>query len=262
MAPGDRRKIDLLILIGLPPLATAISLAVDANYFWAILLFLGLPSLYLSLRSPRHVPKTALFALVASLPAILVIDYIGQTMQQWVIVQSILPLRLFGVTQIEQLLWAFLNFYAVVIFYKHFLDRRRSGEIVGPRWNELLLIDVAFIVPFGLLLTFNQTMLRVPYYYLVFGLLFIGVPAVFELLLRPRLAGKFLKTAAYFFYLSLAFELTALSLDCCWQFASSQYIGWVSILDIRFPLEELLFWMTLFALAILAIYEKFDEDEA
>jgi len=225
------------------------------------MLFLGAPSIYLSIKAPKYIPKTAIYSLIASVPAILVVDYIGQKTSQWVIPASISSIRLFGVTQIEQLLWAFFNFYAVVIFYKYFLDNYCSKRLVGKRWLELLYIGILLAVPFALFLVIKPEVLNIPYFYFYFGLVLIGIPAVLELFKHPRLVSKFLKTAAYFYYLSLVFEVTALRLNCCWEFPSKQFIGWIYIAQVRFPLEELLFWIMLFALAILAVYEKFDENE-
>jgi len=55
-------------------------------------------------------------------------------------------------------------------------------------------------------------------------------------------------------------KVTALQLGW-WDFPGSNFIGWVSIFNIRFPLEELIFWLFLFAMAILTYYEFFDDDE-
>ena len=56
------------------------------------------------------------------------------------------------------------------------------------------------------------------------------------------------------------YELTALKLGW-WDFPSRDFVGWVSILGTRFPLEEFVFWLCLFAMAILTYYEFFDDDQ-
>ena len=77
---------------------------------------------------------------------------------------------------------------------------------------------------------------------------------------HPKMNVKFFKTAAYFFYLTFIYEVTALQLGW-WDFPSTNFIGWVSIFNVRFPLEELIFWLFLFAMAILTYYEYFADDE-
>lgn len=255
-----RGHLDLPILLLWPILAAILSLALNANYFWTILLFLAIPGVYLSVRSPKYILKTLVFSALASIPAILVVDYVGQHTGQWIIPASISDIRIFGTTQIEQLLWAFFNFYSVIIFYKHFLDRHYSQNVLGPRLKYVLVIGLALVGPFIFLLWQKPEILNIPYFYFFFGLVLIAFPAIGEPLRNPNLATRFLKTAAYFFYLSFIFEITALQLGG-WQFPSTQFIGWIEVASLRFPLEELIFWIILFAMAILATYEKFDETE-
>ena len=69
-----------------------------------------------------------------------------------------------------------------------------------------------------------------------------------------------MKVAAYFFYLTLVYELTALTLGW-WSFPSSQFIGWVEIAGIRFPFEEFFFWLVLFSAWIVSAYEFSIDDE-
>lgn len=255
-----RGHLDFPILLLLPIIAAILSLVIKTNYFWTIILFLAVPGIYLSIRAPKYIKKTSLFSILASIPAILVVDYVGQRTGQWIIPSSVSSLRLFGTTQVEQLLWAFFNFYSVIIFYKYFLDRHYSQKVWGQRLKYVIIIGFLLIGPFLLLLWQRPEILNVPYFYFIFGLLLIAVPAVGEPFGHPNLATRFLKTAAYFFYLSLIFEITALQLGC-WTFPSTQFVGWIEISNIRFPLEEFIFWIILFSMAVLATYEKFDEEE-
>ena len=78
---------------------------------------------------------------------------------------------------------------------------------------------------------------------------------------RPKLFGKFFLTGVYFFYLTFVYEVIALKLGW-WNFPASDYIGWISIMGIKFPFEEFLFWLVLIAMASLSYYEFFDDDEA
>lgn len=255
-----RGRLDLPILLLLPIIAAVVSLALKTNYFWTIIFFLGTPSVYLSFREPRYIKKTFVFSLLASIPAIVVIDFIGQKTGQWIIPSSVSPIRLFGTTQVEQLLWAFLNFYSVIIFYKHFLDRHYSRKVWGRRLKYVVIIGLLLMGPFLLFLWQKPEILNIPYFYFLFGLALIAVPAIGEPLKKPNLASRFLKTATYFFYLSFIFEITALQLGC-WIFPSTQFVGWIEVSSIRFPIEELIFWIILFSMAVLGVYEKFDEEE-
>lgn len=250
---------DLVIVICFPILASFIAFYTKAGYFWSILLFFGLPSLYLSIREPKFIKKSFIFSLVASIPTIVAVDIIGQRVYQWIIPHSISSIRMFGIVPIEQLFWAFFNFYAVIIFYEYFLDRHFQKRLWAHNFKYVLIITLALIGPVVIACFIRPDWLNIPYFYLIMGLSIILVPTVLELFSRPKLIPKFFQTAAFFFYLSFVYEFTALKLDY-WRFPSNQFIGWVSLSDVKFPLEELIFWLFLFAMAILSVYEKFDDD--
>jgi hypothetical protein len=52
--------------------------------------------------------------------------------------------------------------------------------------------------------------------------------------------------------------LTALSLGL-WYYPSNQFIGWVDVHGLRFPVEELFGWILLGVAAILSCYEYLDD---
>ena len=86
------------------------------------------------------------------------------------------------------------------------------------------------------------------------------IPSIIELFRHPKLLPKFLLVVIYFFFLTFVYELTALKLGQ-WIFPSNQYIGWVSIFGLNFPLEEFFFGFFFYAMVTLACYEAFDCDE-
>ena len=96
---------------------------------------------------------------------------------------------------------------------------------------------------------------------LIFGseLFFFIVPAITFLSLFPRLLSKYVKTASYFFLLSILFELTGLQLNQ-WTFPGSNFIGWVELFGHRFPFEEFFFGFVMGAISVLTYYEFFDDD--
>jgi hypothetical protein len=75
----------------------------------------------------------------------------------------------------------------------------------------------------------------------------------------PRLLGKFLKTAVYFFYLNVLFEFAGLKLGN-WVFPGQNYIGTINFFGNTVPYEEIIAWWMLIAVGILTYYEFFDDD--
>ncbi|MCR4325508.1 MAG: hypothetical protein NUV59_01745 [Patescibacteria group bacterium] len=255
-----KKKIDIALLLIFPAFGVLFSYFLNINAFNSVMVFFGVPSLYLTIRAFRHARKAILFSLIASTPAIIVIDYIAQSTGQWIIPDSILPFRLLGVVTIEVVVWAVLNFYLVVMFYEHFLDRHFTNGVWYPRMKYLTAFTTGTLLIFFVLYFYLPTSLGIPYFYLVFGTTLILLPVVIQMFTHAKMDLKFFKAAAYFFYLTFLYEVTALQLGW-WNFPSLEFIGWVSIFNVSFPIEELLFWLFLFAMAILSFYEFFDDDE-
>jgi len=82
-------KFDIFILILFPILATFISLLINANYLVVTLLFFGLPSLYLSIRTRKRIAKTALFSLIFSVPLTIIVGYLASIDKAWYIKSTI-----------------------------------------------------------------------------------------------------------------------------------------------------------------------------
>ena len=60
--------------------------------------------------------------------------------------------------------------------------------------------------------------------------------------------------------MNFIYDIAALKLGW-WTFPGTEFIGWISIAGVSFPIEEFIFWIILFALGVLSYYEYFDDDE-
>lgn len=255
-----QHRLDVLAVLAFPILASALSFLFKANAFTSVLLFFGLPAAYISARNHTYIKKAVVFSICTSLPAIVVIDYIAHATGQWLIPNSILPWRLFGYVSIEVLVWAFLNFYAVIVFYEFFLSHHHTKRLWNHRGKQLLLLILGVTLLFLTLFFVYPTALLLPYFYLLFGVILVLLPTLKELSGHPKLIRNFFITAVYFFYLSFLYEITALKLDW-WRFPSTEFIGSVTLLNVSFPFEELIFWLFLFSMAVLTFYEHYTGNE-
>ncbi|MCX6811067.1 MAG: hypothetical protein NTY30_05060 [Candidatus Berkelbacteria bacterium] len=260
MAVDTNKKIDLIVLLTLPIVLSLVALFLNLNAFWSVILFFGLPSILLSFRRPAYILKSLLFSIIASVPVIIIVDYIAESTGQWLIPGSILPTRLFGVVPIEVIFWAIMNFYAVIMYYEWFLDHHLKKELFGKNIKKLLLLIGVLFSTFIALVFYFPNILNISYFYLWFGLLVIIFPILWELINHPGIVPRFIKAAAYFFYLTFFYEVTALKLNW-WNFPSNKFVGWVEVSSVRFPIEELVFWIILFTMAILTAFEVFDKDQ-
>ncbi len=253
------KKIDIILLIIFPIIATVISLLIKANFLVSTLLFFGLPASWLSYRTPHKSLKTLIFSAIFALPFGIIIDYITAQDGSWYVPTTIFPFRLLGVIPIEDLIWGFLLVYTVVIFYEHFLDKGKH-ELIDKKMKYFILPAIILFILFLLIYSLNPDFLRIKYAYLLIGIVLILLPSITFLSFFPKLISKYVKTACYFFILSFMFEMTGLQLNQ-WTFPGQNFIGWIEILGHKFPFEEFFFWFIMVSIGILSYYEFFDDDE-
>ena len=258
MKKKEAMKLDLLLVIFFPIIATLLSLSLKTNLFVSTLLFFGLPAVYLSYRKPELIKKTSIFSLLGGIPMILIIDFFAIADNSWGTPTTIFPFRFFDLIALEDFIWGILFVYAVIIFYEYFLDKGKD-KIIEKNMKYVVLIFFTLTAITLFIFFKNPILLKVPYAYLWIGIILVFIPIVIFLLYFPKLLLKFLKTSFYFIYLSLLFELVAVYLNQ-WIFPGTNFIGWVNVMGIRFPFEELVFWIILGAAWILTYYEFFDDD--
>lgn len=253
------KKFDLILLLIYPVIGAVVSHLFKINAFGSVIVFFGLPSIYLTIRAVKYAERSIIFSLIASFPFIIIIDYIAHLTGQWIIPHSIFP-RFFQYVTVEVIIWAIFNCYFVVMFYEYFLHHHFVKKLWYPQMKYLIAISLAFFILFLFIYSFLPPFLNIPFFYLLFGVVIVLIPIILQFFTHPKFISKFFETAAYFFYLTLIYEITALQLGW-WNFPGEQFIGWVSIFSIKFPLEELIFWLLLFAMSVLTYYEFFDEGE-
>ncbi len=256
----NKRKIDLILLLIYPIIGSLFSLILKINAFESIIIFFAIPALYLTIKAIQYSKKAILFSIIAGVPLIIIVDYIAQITKQWVIPSSIFSFKLLGVIPIEVILWTILNLYLIIMFYEYFLDKHVTKKLWYPHIKYLIIIILFLFILFITFYFYLPTLLNIPFFYLFFGIILLLIPIIIQMSKYPKMNIKFFKTAAYFFYLSFIYEVTALQLNW-WHFSGTNFIGWISLFNIKFPLEELIFWISLFAMAVLTYYEYFDDDE-
>ena len=248
---------DIVLFLLFPIAASTLSFLFHTNFFFSTLLFFGIPALYLSYKNIGNVKNAVLFSAFGSLGGF-VFDYVGLINNAWNVPASIFPMRILGVVPVEDLIWGFLLVYSIVMTYEHFFNttRHSSKNTKINLWNA---IHVLILMMFFLVFFFMPTLFRIDYFYVKTGSLFILIPSLSFLIFYPMLISRFIKIGTYFFFQGLLFELTGLSLNQ-WNFEGAQSIGWIHILSVRFPIEECIFWLLLFAVCIVSFYEFFYDD--
>lgn len=248
---------DLLLLINLTLLSTFFSLYFQFPFLHSTLMFFALPSIFLTYKAQKYALKTFLFSLVVSILAVLIVEPIAAINNVWT-VNTLFNFKLFNLIALEQFVWGFFFVYYIVIFYKHFFDKK-ADTIINEKMRDFFYLSEVLLIVMLLGSILTTDFPKVDYTFLIGGVLLFLLPALIVLAKSSDLLPKFVKTGAYFAFVTILAEFTALRLDH-WEFPGSFYIGTVNFLDITFPLEEFIFFCLFGAIGVLTYYEVFDDD--
>jgi len=231
------------------------------NFLTSTLLFFGLPSAYLLWRKPKDIKKTVAASLIFGLLFGFILDFVAEFNHAWSwpdVSGLVFSYKLLGLVPIDVMIWYVLWVFSIVVFYEHFIERNDPDRI-SPNYRRALYPALTAIAMLVLLFITNQEVFEIRNAYLVVGLGSL-LPFLVFMLEDPTLFEKFWKVSLYFFLLYLSFEVTALKLNQ-WSFPG-EYIGTVSLFEVTFPVEELVFWMLLSSTIVLSYYHHWIEEPA
>lgn len=253
-------KRDQIIFLIWPLVAAVISFVIKTNFFFSTILFFLVPSLYLSYKNRGMIKKSLLFSGPA-LIIVIVIDYICEVTGTWFIPYSIFgDHRFLGKITFDIMIWFYLYVYFIVMYYEYFLEHKSKDKLYTPKLKYLYAYFTSILILFLSIFLINHNwFLKIRYFYMIFGIIIGLLPIVVVLFEFPNLLTKFVKTGVYFFFLSMIYEITAVSLNQ-WSFPGRDFIGHVKVFNTIFPFEELFFWIILGSISILCYYEFFDDD--
>lgn len=257
-----QRRIDLGVVIGISLLAIPLILHFEVRPLTSALFFFVLPTVYLFIRRQKPILRVFSGALVIGLGPGLIFDIIASYNTAWAEAPSQLVFKflLFGFLPLDEPIWFFLLALYVLTFYEHFFERESKGKL-SLRFSKFLLTMIILLLLTVFLVIFFPAVLSFGFAYALVAAVFTLIMLFFarKTLFKKELLVRYLKTTVFFFFLYLVYELTAVHLSQ-WFFPG-QYVGYVELANIRFPFEELFFWMLISTVLILAVYEGFVDDE-
>jgi len=251
--------------VGIPIAGALVSIGFNAPYLLSILLFYGAPGIYCALRFGHRwqAIKALFFAVVASFPFALVVDYIGTVSGVWYAPHTLFPGRFLDIIPWEDFIWMAVAAYTIIVLYEIFLDRGKREFADRRMWHFVLFSLLGLSAFFLVLASGNQGAFvwGSQYAYLYLGVAFFLLPAALFLWRFPQFLIRFLPVAGYFLYLTALFEITATHLQQ-WIFTGSYLLPPLNTLGNNpVPYEELFFVGVVGPLAAIALYEFFDDDE-
>ncbi len=245
----------LLFLWNVP--AFALSFLIGKNYLITAFLFFVIPSIFISIRRPGLIKQIAFISLILIIPTSLIANYLAHVDGSWLNFSTV-GVRLFNTYPLDDFLWGFLYFYYIFAFYEYFFDKHEVKKKIPDVFYKFTRISLIVAFLFCLLIFFFPGRIHVPYFYsLLVIVFFMFLPAVI-IYHEPKIFNKLIKAGLFFAFLSLLYEYVA-NIKHNWIFPGIHFLGHVSILSVRFPLEEFL-WLFFCVPAILAYYEFFADD--
>lgn len=250
--PPDRR-IKILYLLVYVFAACLFVFWLKPYYLFSILIVLLPPALinFFWLRRSRR--KILIFSVLSTLIFAPPIELANRLANAWD-VQSIFP-RPFGIVPLENMLFAFINFFWVLSFYEYFIDRDAS-KVISRRLKYLVGLYCLTAIIIYLLYFWNKDIIALNYFQMAVPVLIIPSLLIFGR--KPGLLKKAALPAAFFAMVFFVYEFVSLQIGSWWW--PGEYFLSFEIAGKIFPLDDAIFWYLLSTPVLIGGYEFFADD--
>jgi hypothetical protein len=188
-----------------------------------------------------------------------IFDFLAELNKAWSWNGGLIFGKILDVVQIDVLIWFFMWTLNIFLFYEYFIDRKRMASIGTKQGIAIAITGVISVCILTIIYYAYPDFLLFQKAYLT---LCIGIciPFIIGIFQKPQLILRTAPVMIYFAFVYLAHEITALHLEQ-WTFPGD-YIGWVAMFGVTFPIEEFVFWIILSSLIGAIYYEmSFDNQE-
>lgn len=248
-----KKKKRILFLLGYVFLACLLIFWLEPQYFYTVLIVLIPPAVlnYLWLKRSRlKVLIFSFFALVLFAPPV---EIAARLANVWD-VQTIFP-EFLGLVSVENMIFAFINFFWVLTFYEYFVDRDGDGKI-SKRYKYLIGIFCIFFVVFFTLFFYNEQLVTLNYFQIAF--LTLIVPSLIIFIKNPKLIKKTILTTLFFAVVFFVYELVAIKIGNWWW--PGEYWLTFNVWGEVFPVDDIIIWYFLSTPTLIGGYEFFADD--
>lgn len=248
-------RIDFYVVLGIVLVSIPIILLFKVRPLISAILFYVIPTIYLFIRKKKPIKELIAGSLLIGVGFGFIFDIICSANNAWNEVgeQLVFNYRIFGFLPVDEPIWFIIWALFILVFYEHFYEKDRSDKL-SKRYKYIFMPAITALALTIVVAVIDKNKMLFSHAYFLSALPTL-IPVFYVFKKRSDLVLKFIKTGAFFFMLYLAYELTAIKLSQ-WYF-SGEYVGFVKILGLEFPFEELLFWMGLSPFVVLSLYEGF-----
>lgn len=215
------------------------------------------PIIYLGFRRKKNWPKILVATLIFGTMFGFVFEFLMEYSKAYSVVSTVTNFKFLGVLPPANVVGHTMMAMLTFVFYEHFVDRETDSHI--SKNLKYALLPASFAIIYVLILFFfdrsSIPLSHSRYPYLTAGIAAI-LPALYLGIKSPKFIKNMVLTGTYFFFFYLISEIVAVDLKY-WVYNGNNYIGWVTISNIKFPFEELFFWMFFYAACLVSYYELF-----
>lgn len=225
----------LIFLIGYLFVALTLVLVFRPIYIVSIVIVLGIPSIinFLWLKGSRW--PVFIFSLLSVLLFAPPVELMARLANVWD-VQSIFY-RPFGLIPIENMVFAFLNFFWGLSFYKYFTEDNEPS-FISKRFKYLISLYLIFDILVFSLYHYNPVLVGAGYF--TIAIIILIIPGILLFINNPGLLKNTLGTTIFFAILFFAYELVSLKIDS-WFWPGNYWLN-LNILGQVMPLDDIVIW--------------------
>jgi hypothetical protein len=223
-------------------------------YYLAICMVLGVPSLFNFFLLKNGKAKILVFSFFTTFLFAPPIELMARLADAWDVASIFV--RPFELIPLENMLFAFLNFFWVLSFYEYFLDTQKEKVDINKRFKILILLYLFLsIITYGVFF-FNSELIKTDYH--ILALLFLVPILVILGFKMPKLIKKTLFPTIFFALVFFVYEIVSLLIGHWWW--PGNYLLPISFSGIIFPIDDIIIWYFLSTPALILGYEFFADD--
>ncbi|MFP4514659.1 MAG: hypothetical protein ACLFNO_01480 [Parcubacteria group bacterium] len=244
----------MLILFLYVVMASLLVYLLQPPYYLAICIVLAVPALFNFFLLRKGKIKILIFSLITTFLFAPPIELMARLADAWDVAS--LFVRPFGLIPLENMLFAFLNFFWILSFYEFFLDTQKGKIDLNKRFKILVLLYLFLsLIVYGLFF-FNPNIITTDYH--IIALIFLLPILVILGFKMPGLIKKTVVPTAFFALVFFIYEIVSLLIGHWWW--PGYYLWPISISGIIFPIDDIIIWYFLSTPALILGYEFFADD--
>lgn len=222
-------------------------------YLVSILVVLGPPSFmnFLWLKNSRF--KVFIFSLTATVLFAPPVELVSRLANVWD-VQSVLW-RPFGLIPLENMLFAFFNFFWALSFYEYFIDKDKAARI-SKKFKYLA--GLFALLAFSVFTIYFLDKEIIALNYMTMAVPVLLIPSLMIFFKKPTLLKKTILPTLFFASVFFIYEIVSLETGSWWW--PGHYIFAFDFLGHVFPLDDVIIWYFLSTPALIGGYEFFADD--